>query len=273
MTARPSGRLSMGSRSSCTRRPCRLSPGRSLDPRRSNDVNVNGTVELVLAAAAAGVRRVVLAGSSSVYGSSGVLPRREDQPTDPRSPYAASKLAAEHYVHTIGAACGVESVVLRYFNVFGPGQDPAVRVRRGRSPVRHGGARAAAASRVRRWDAVHVTSRSSTTSWPRIWRQPSGRASPEGPSTSDAVAGSRSASCSARSRPRRGGSSSTRSSARAGRATSRTRRPISPRRASILATNPSSGSPKGSVARSPGTPSRRLMSTRPRDERGPARPR
>ena len=94
------------------------------DPRRSNDVNVNGTVELVLAAAAAGVRRVVLAGSSSVYGSSGVLPRREDQPTDPRSPYAASKLAAEHYVHTIGAACGVESVVLRYFNVFGPGQDP-----------------------------------------------------------------------------------------------------------------------------------------------------
>ena len=94
------------------------------DPRRSNDVNVNGTVELLLAAAAAGVRRVVLAGSSSVYGSSGVLPRREDQPTDPRSPYAASKLAAEHYVHTIGAACGVESVVLRYFNVFGPGQDP-----------------------------------------------------------------------------------------------------------------------------------------------------
>jgi UDP-glucose 4-epimerase len=94
------------------------------DPRRSNDVNVNGTVELVIAAAAAGVRRVVLAGSSSVYGSAGVLPRREDQPTDPRSPYAASKLAAEHYVHTIGVACGVESVVLRYFNVFGPGQDP-----------------------------------------------------------------------------------------------------------------------------------------------------
>jgi UDP-glucose 4-epimerase len=94
------------------------------DPRRSNDVNVNGTVELVIGAAAAGVRRVVLAGSSSVYGSAGVLPRREDQPTDPRSPYAASKLAAEHYVHTIGSACGVESVVLRYFNVFGPGQDP-----------------------------------------------------------------------------------------------------------------------------------------------------
>ena len=67
---------------------------------------------------------MVLAGSSSVYGSAGVLPRREDQPTDPRSPYAASKLAAEHYVHTIGVACGVESVVLRYFNVFGPGQDP-----------------------------------------------------------------------------------------------------------------------------------------------------
>ncbi len=77
------------------------------DPRRSNDVNVNGTVELVIAAAAAGVRRVVLAGSSSVYGSAGVLPRREDQPTDPRSPYAASKLAAELYFHTLGVACGV----------------------------------------------------------------------------------------------------------------------------------------------------------------------
>ena len=95
-----------------------------LDPRRTNAVNVDGTVELILGAADAGVGRFVMAGSSSVYGSRGPLPRREEQPPDPRSPYAASKLAAEHYVHLIGAARGVQTVVLRYFNVFGPGQDP-----------------------------------------------------------------------------------------------------------------------------------------------------
>ena len=94
------------------------------DPARTNSVNVDGTVALMVAAGAAGVRRVVLAGSSSVYGSRGALPRQEDQPTDPRSPYAASKLAAEHYVHTIGQIRGIETVVLRYFNVYGPGQDP-----------------------------------------------------------------------------------------------------------------------------------------------------
>jgi nucleoside-diphosphate-sugar epimerase len=95
-----------------------------LDPRRTNAVNVGGTVELILAAAEAGVPRFVMAGSSSIYGARGPLPRSEDQPPDPRSPYAVSKLAAEHYVHLIGAAHGVETVVLRYFNVFGPGQDP-----------------------------------------------------------------------------------------------------------------------------------------------------
>ncbi len=95
------------------------------DPLRSNSVNVDGTIQLMLACAAAGVRRVVAAGSSSVYGASPELPRRETQRPDPRSPYAASKLATEHYVHTLGALHGIETVVLRYFNVFGPGQDPA----------------------------------------------------------------------------------------------------------------------------------------------------
>jgi len=95
------------------------------DPLRSNSVNVDGTIQLMLACAAAGVRRVVAAGSSSVYGASPELPRRETQRPDPRSPYAASKLATEHYVHTIGELHGIETVVLRYFNVFGPGQDPA----------------------------------------------------------------------------------------------------------------------------------------------------
>ena len=70
------------------------------------------------------MRRVVAAGSSSVYGASPELPRRESQRPDPRSPYAVSKLATEHYVHTLGELHGIETVVLRYFNVFGPGQDP-----------------------------------------------------------------------------------------------------------------------------------------------------
>ena len=94
------------------------------DPMLSNSVNVDGTIQLMLACAAAGVRRVVAAGSSSVYGASPELPRRESQRPDPRSPYAASKLAAEHYVHAMGDLHGIDTVVLRYFNVFGPGQDP-----------------------------------------------------------------------------------------------------------------------------------------------------
>jgi UDP-N-acetylglucosamine/UDP-N-acetyl-alpha-D-glucosaminouronate 4-epimerase len=95
------------------------------DPIRSNSVNVEGTIQLMLAAAEAGVRRVVVAGSSSVYGASPELPRRETQVPDPRSPYAVSKLASEQYVHALGALHGIETVALRYFNVFGPGQDPA----------------------------------------------------------------------------------------------------------------------------------------------------
>ncbi len=94
------------------------------DPLRSNSVNVDGTIQLMLACAASGVKRVVAAGSSSVYGATPELPRRETQRPDPRSPYAVSKLATEHYVHTMGELHGIETAVLRYFNVFGPGQDP-----------------------------------------------------------------------------------------------------------------------------------------------------
>ena len=122
------------------------------DPLRSNSVNVDGTIQLMLACAASGVRRVVAAGSSSVYGASPELPRRETQKPDPRSPYATSKLATEHYVHTLGELHGIDTVVLRYFNVFGPGQDPlsqyaAVVPRfvtaglRGEAPVVHGDGR------------------------------------------------------------------------------------------------------------------------------------
>ena len=94
------------------------------DPRLSNEVSTSGTIEVMLAASRAGARRVVFAGSSSVYGESPELPRRETQLPDPRSPYATSKLAAEFYVHTLAALHGLDSVVLRYFNIFGPGQDP-----------------------------------------------------------------------------------------------------------------------------------------------------
>ncbi len=94
-------------------------------PRMTNEVNAGGTIEVMLAAARHGVRRVVFAGSSSAYGVPAELPCRESQLADPRSPYGASKLAAEHYVHSLGRLHGVETVVLRYFNVFGPGQDPA----------------------------------------------------------------------------------------------------------------------------------------------------
>jgi UDP-glucose 4-epimerase len=102
------------------------SVARSLvDPHLSNRVNVAGTIEVMLAAARAGVRRVVYAGSSSVYGVPESLPCRESFRPSPASPYGVSKLAAEHYVDTLGKLHGVETVALRYFNVFGPGQDPA----------------------------------------------------------------------------------------------------------------------------------------------------
>lgn len=94
-------------------------------PRATHAANATGTIEVMLAAARHGVRRVVLAGSSSVYGATAELPSRETQRPAPSSPYGASKLAAEFYVHTLGQLHGVETVVLRYFNVFGPGQDPA----------------------------------------------------------------------------------------------------------------------------------------------------
>jgi nucleoside-diphosphate-sugar epimerase len=95
------------------------------DPLATNSVNTGGTIEVMLAAGRAGCRRLVFAGSSAVYGLAPEMPRRETYLPDPRSPYAASKLAAEAYIHAMGPLLGVETVVLRYFNIFGPGQDPA----------------------------------------------------------------------------------------------------------------------------------------------------
>ena len=102
------------------------SVARSLrEPRLTNDVNENGTIEVMRAASRNGVRRVVFAGSSAVYGVPEELPCSESHRPAPRSPYGVSKLAAELYVHALGEAMGIETVVLRYFNVYGLGQDPA----------------------------------------------------------------------------------------------------------------------------------------------------
>lgn len=94
------------------------------DPVTSNDVNVRGTLHVLVASRDAGVRRVVYASSSSVYGDTPTLPKREDMPTSPASPYAVGKLAGEHYARTFAAIYGLETLCLRYFNVFGPRQDP-----------------------------------------------------------------------------------------------------------------------------------------------------
>ena len=94
------------------------------DPLSSNDVNVTGTLVLLLACREAKVRRLVYASSSSVYGDDPTLPKVETLPTQPISPYAVSKLAAEHYCQTFARLYGVETVSIRYFNVFGPRQNP-----------------------------------------------------------------------------------------------------------------------------------------------------
>jgi UDP-glucose 4-epimerase len=91
-------------------------------PREYNAVNVGGTVCVLEAMRDVGVRRLVFASSGAIYGDQSIQPMREDLPPDPRSPYAVSKLAAEHYIHTIGRLWGVETVSLRIFNAYGPGQ-------------------------------------------------------------------------------------------------------------------------------------------------------
>jgi len=94
------------------------------DPLASNAVNVIGTLNVLLAARDSGVRRVVYASSSSVYGANPTLPKSEDLPTLPISPYAVAKLAGENYCRSFAEVYGLETVSLRYFNVFGRRQDP-----------------------------------------------------------------------------------------------------------------------------------------------------
>lgn len=94
------------------------------DPMTTHEVNLTGTLNVLLAARDANVRRVVYASSSSVYGETRVLPKHEELAPQPLSPYALSKLAAEHYAGLFHRVYGLEAVSLRYFNIFGPRQDP-----------------------------------------------------------------------------------------------------------------------------------------------------
>jgi len=94
------------------------------EPIPSHEVNVNGTFNVLRAAREAGVRRVVYAASSSAYGDTAVLPKVETMQPNPKSPYAAQKLMGEYYMSVWSGCFGLETISLRYFNVFGPRQDP-----------------------------------------------------------------------------------------------------------------------------------------------------
>ena len=94
------------------------------DPITTHEVNATGTLNILDAAKDAGVKRIVYASSSSVYGDNPELPKREDMLPNPLSPYAVSKLAGENYCRVFSKLYGIETVILRYFNVFGPRQDP-----------------------------------------------------------------------------------------------------------------------------------------------------
>ncbi|MEX1129988.1 MAG: SDR family oxidoreductase [Vicinamibacterales bacterium] len=95
------------------------------DPITSNRANVDATLNVLVAARDAGVRRLVFAGSSSAYGNTPTLPKSEDMPSNPLSPYALQKVVGEQYMQMFTRLYGLETVSIRYFNVFGPRQDPS----------------------------------------------------------------------------------------------------------------------------------------------------
>ena len=92
-------------------------------PEENDSINIRGTLNVLQAARAAGAKRVVLASSAAIYGNNPELPKREDMLPEPESPYALAKLVGEHYLHLFSTLYGLQTVVLRYFNVFGPRQD------------------------------------------------------------------------------------------------------------------------------------------------------
>ncbi|MCX6996691.1 MAG: NAD-dependent epimerase/dehydratase family protein [Kiritimatiellaeota bacterium] len=93
------------------------------DPEENDAINIRGTLNVLQAARAAGAKRVVLASSAAIYGNNPDLPKREEMLPEPESPYALGKLAGEHYLRLFRSLYGLQTVVLRYFNVFGPRQD------------------------------------------------------------------------------------------------------------------------------------------------------
>ena len=93
-------------------------------PMDNHDINATGTLQVLLAARDAGVQRVVLASTAAAYGNDPELPKREDMRPQPESPYAVAKIAGEHYLRLFASLYALPTVVLRYFNVFGPRQDP-----------------------------------------------------------------------------------------------------------------------------------------------------
>src|SRR3954471_9677049 len=99
-------------------------PRSVLDPATSNRANITASLNVLVAARDAGVKRVVYAGSSSAYGNTPTLPKHEEMPTNPLSPYALQKLVSEQYCQMFTRLYGFETVTTRYFNVFGPRQDP-----------------------------------------------------------------------------------------------------------------------------------------------------
>src|ERR1700739_3548096 len=124
-------------------------PNAVLDPLGSNRANIDGTVNVLVAARDAKVKRVVYAASSSAYGDTPTLPKHEAMKPDPISPYAVAKLASEQYMISFYRCYGVETVCLRYFNIFGPRQDPSspysgvlakfiTQMLRGERPMIHG---------------------------------------------------------------------------------------------------------------------------------------
>ena len=119
------------------------------DPVLANEVNVCGTLNVLVAARDADVKKVIYASSSSVYGDTPELPKREDMKPDPKSPYAVAKLAGEYYCRVFNEIYGLKTVALRYFNVYGPRQDPSSdyaavipkfvnRVMAGKAPIIYG---------------------------------------------------------------------------------------------------------------------------------------
>ncbi len=95
------------------------------DPVPSHETNIDGTFQVFRACAAGGVKRVFYAGSSSAYGDTEVLPKVETMPPRPKSPYAVQKLLGEYYAGVFASCFGIEAVAVRYFNVYGPRQDPS----------------------------------------------------------------------------------------------------------------------------------------------------